>query len=547
MARRKRSVGWIVFAIIGVAAVAIWLVVGYDAFFPHHSVSRASQPGSSANPTSSSGAASVASADELAEDGLNLDTSLTVDSPVTNMAFTPDGKTLVVQLESGVVQLRNPVTGSVASTLAPNQSASYDTSALAVSPNGQDVAIGITPDNAVAEPKVEVIDIATGKVTASLLVKPYVVDSLAYSPDGTAIGIAAGREFIAWNLASDATISVATDQGEFQGDSTYVSSGRDGDLMAVVGSDGMLRLWNASEMEFTKTVNLGPDSGSESYGFEVDSMSPAGTTVALSGSVSTASDNGGSAGTPGTWLWNTSTGKLVPLGSAAQYGSASDVSAQAFSPDGTLLASGGGSTIRLWNVATGKLLSTARAPATVGGIGAIAFAPDGDSVVSAQNIENNADKGSAVLQFWGPKSAGHPGAATPLAPLKAGTYPVNHRIGVTGSWALTLDSVDVASNGQATFVISVENIGTAAGELVCDSSQNQTGATLTLSNGRVVNATEIYCPDLPAGTSAGVASQGTLQFDTVFANADGLGSPFSLLWDGPNGFLGSVSDFVISR
>lgn len=543
MASRKRSVGWIVSAIIGVAAVAIWLVIGYDALFAHHSGTSASRPRSSASPDSSSGAASVASADELAEDGLHLDTSLTTDSPITNMAFTPDGKTLVVRLASGMVQLRNPVTGSLESTLTRNQPASYDASAMAVSPNGQDVAIGVTSDNAVVGPKVEVIDIATGKVTASLSVKTYGLDSLAYSPDGTTIGIAAGREFIAWNLASDTTISVATDQGGFEGDSTYVSSGRDGDLLADVGSDGMIRLWNASEMEFTKTLNLSQENGSRSYGFEADSMSPAGTTVALSGSVSTASGTG----TPGTWLWNTSTGKLVGLGSSAQYGTAGAVSAQAFGPDGTLLAAGTGSTIWLWNVATGKLLSTASAPATVGGISAIAFAPDGDSIVTAQNIENAAGKGSAVLQFWGPKAAGHPGAVTPLPPLQAGTYPVNHPMEVIGSWALTLDSVNVASNGQATFVISVKNIGTAAGDLVCDNSQNQTGATLTLSNGKVVNTTEIYCPALPTGTSAVVAPQGTLQFDTVFANADGLGRPFSLLWDGPNGFSGSVSDFAISR
>jgi WD40 repeat protein len=535
---RTWTVAWVVFAVLGVAALGPWSAVGNFTFFVDH-------PGRGTSASMTSAASSAA----LARSGLNLDGSVTLDTPVAAMAFTPDGKTLAVRLRSGVVQLRDPVTAAVRATVGPvNQSASDYTSSLAISPNGQDVAIGITSVAVNSVPVVDVISIATGKVTASLRLGDHEAYGLAYSQDGRTIGIAADSAFIVWNLATDTTISVATDQG----DSAYISATRVRDLFAVASNEGGVRLWNVADTEITRTLAMGSSDESRSYGITAAAISPDGTTVALGGNESGTNSAGfdDDTGAPGTWLLYPATGKTAQLGtSTLQTGNQDGVSAVAFSPDGTLLATGDDNgTIKLWNVATGKLVSAKSAPSTISGIGAIAFAPDGDSVVSVQNIDDTAGEGTAVLQSWDPKPVS--GATTPaLAALPPGVYPVNRSMPIDGglAWALTLRSVQVATNGTTTVTITVENTGTTADDLVCDNSQRPTGAAISLSNGQVLNASSIYCPEVPAGTSMLVQPHGTVEFDTVFATSGGLGKPFSFYWDGPGWLSSSLSDISLSR
>lgn len=542
---RTRTVAWVVFAILGVAALGLWSAVGYFKFF-------VDQPGKGTSASMTSAASSAA----LARSGLNLDGSVPLDIPVAAMAFTPDGKTLAVRLSSGVVQLRDPVTGAVRATVGPvNQLTSNDPpSSLAISPNGQDVAIGTTPAGVYSVPVVDVISIATGKVTASLRLGDYTAYGLAYSQDGQTIGIAAYSAFIVWNLATDTTISVATEQthqGEVQDDSSYISAARTRHLFAIASNEGSVRLWNMADMEFTRPLALGSRDESQADTITAAAISPDGTTVALGGhesGINSATGGDDDTGAPGTWLLYPAAGKTAQLGtSTLQTGDIDGVSAVAFSPDGTLLATGDDNgAIRLWNVSTGKLVSAKNAPSAISGIGAIAFAPDGGSVVTVQNIDNTAGEGTAVLQFWDPKPVS--GATTPaLAALPPGLYPVNLSMPMSFGFALTLRSVQVASNGTTTVTITIELMGTTADGLVCDNSQGPTGAAISLSNGQVLNARSIYCPEVPAGTSMLMQPHGTVECDTVFATSSGLGTPFSFYWEGPNSLSGSLSDISLSR
>ena len=59
-------------------------------------------------------------------------------------------------------------------------------------------------------------------------------------------------------------------------------------------------------------------------------------------------------------LWNLETQEVIHTISEHE----DDVWAVAFSPDGTRLASGGGDTVSLWDVATAELLQTFRRPIT---------------------------------------------------------------------------------------------------------------------------------------------------------------------------------------
>jgi WD40 repeat protein len=77
---------------------------------------------------------------------------------------------------------------------------------------------------------------------------------------------------------------------------------------------------------------------------------------------------GDSAGTVTVWDW----ASKEPV--TYCYGSHHDVYALAFSPDGTLLASGGGGPVGLWDAATGRMVLSLRSQ---GQVTSLAFAPDG--------------------------------------------------------------------------------------------------------------------------------------------------------------------------
>lgn len=101
--------------------------------------------------------------------------------------------------------------------------------------------------------------------------------------------------------------------------------------------------------------------------------------------MATASDDGN------VRLWDTVTGdQLQPL-----EGHTNQVSAMAFAPDATVLATGGGcldNTIRVWRCSDGVLLRTI--PAHTNGLNVLAISPDGLSIASA------GDRDEPVIRIW---------------------------------------------------------------------------------------------------------------------------------------------------
>ena len=119
-------------------------------------------------------------------------------------------------------------------------------------------------------------------------------------------------------------------------------------------------------------------------------FSPDGTTLATGG--------GGIDESTGIRLWDIGTRQQIATLQGHGWGR---IDALAFSPDGTILASGGGShegTIRLWDMDSRQQIATLQEPVVgpsgrVVGVSSLAFSPDGTILASGE-------RGSGTVKLW---------------------------------------------------------------------------------------------------------------------------------------------------
>jgi WD40 repeat protein len=269
--------------------------------------------------------------------------------PVSSLAISPDGKTLVSGSWDKTIKLWNLATGEQIRTLTGHSEWVYS---VAISPDGKTLASG-------GEDKtIKLWNLATGEQIRTLTGHSDWVFSIAISPDGKTLASGSRDKTIKlWNLATGEQIRTLT------GHSTLINSvaiSPDGKTLASGSWDKTIKLWNLATGEQIYTLT-----GHSSYVNSV-AISPDGKTLASGGDDNTIK------------LWNLATGAEI----RTLKGHSDSVQSIAISPDGKTLVSGSGDdTIKLWNLATGEQIRTLAQHSN--NVFSVAFSPDGKTIVSS--------------------------------------------------------------------------------------------------------------------------------------------------------------------
>jgi WD40 repeat protein len=311
---------------------------------------------------------------ELPGSGVDLEDGASLG--VYGITVSPDGKLLASVDYDGYIRVWCLATDTLvtepwqaAQGTASSTSHSWE---LVFSPNDQLLA------SADGDGEVQVWKVASGRPLGQPLRTgtPGGPSTLAFSPDGAQLAIAAQRQVWLWTTSSRALTAMSPPRSITDGTSGSVTGVvfASGNLMASVESSGYLRVWDTA---------TGMATGGS---FLVGSANTV-TSTAFSPSGNQLASFSGARGD--IQLWTPATGRHVQV--AAPHGD--DVSWVTFSRDGKLLAATTGTTAGIWSTATGK--STDR-PLTAGlaaNAAALAFFPDGQEVASA-------DGSDGYIHFW---------------------------------------------------------------------------------------------------------------------------------------------------
>jgi WD40 repeat protein len=278
--------------------------------------------------------------------------------PVTAVAFSPSGGTLVSGSIDKSIKIWDAGTGQLLRTLTGNSDV---VSSVAFVPNGKRIVSGSF------DRTVDIWDADTGQPVRTLRSDqtyswevPAAVWSLAISPQGTEIiSGSADAAVRVWNIATGELVRVLRGQSDVITSVAYYPNGK----AAVSGSkDGTVRIWDAATWQ-----SLGTLTGPLNQILAV-AISPDGKRIAASGNGNT------------VVIWDAATGQQIRTLTSESPA----LDALQFSADGTrIFAGGANTTIVMWDADSGKFLRAFAGHS--GAIRSLAFSSDGRRIASGSD------------------------------------------------------------------------------------------------------------------------------------------------------------------
>lgn len=278
------------------------------------------------------------------------------------------------------IVLRDISTGEIIRTFSPSEENSKVIS-FTFSPDGKTIASTwyIFKNSRVDGKTIILFDVNTGELLKSL----DGFDPIAFSLDSSmlASGVT-GNQLVIWDIASGETLPLSLGLVPAQFNEPYKKSvvfSPDGSTLAILSDNVFLR--DALTGKQIKVLESGFDSSLGFFFFgdtgAIGEFSPDGTTLASSWLIATNADRLKPNPKGVITLWDVRSGqKITQLEKHTK-----PITALAFSPDGTLIASGAeDNTIIVWDAKNGNQLKALQGHS--GAINSLAFSPDGKLLYS---------------------------------------------------------------------------------------------------------------------------------------------------------------------